>query len=109
MIAWIIALILFICLLATLFRHFKALKACEDRYEAALYEAKARSNFSEEAFKEVEKWKKRYLAELAAKKEQIKEAEEWKKRYWAQIHEDSDSYKTQTRKEEESWGDNEPY
>jgi len=112
MIAWIIALILFTCLLivlAKLARFSKELKALNDRYEAVLHEAKTRSRFSEEAWKEVEKWKKRYLAEKAAKEEQAKEAEKLRKRYWEEVHEDSDSYKTQTRKEEESWGDNEPY
>ena len=108
-IAWIIALVLFACLLATLLLYLRARKAWEDRYEAALHEAKARSNFSDEAFKEVERWKKRYLTEKAAKEEKIKEAEEWRKRYWEHIHEASDSYKTQIGKDEESWGDNEPY
>jgi hypothetical protein len=57
----------------------------------------------------VEKWKRRYVAEKAAKEEQVKEAEKLKKRYWQEVHEDSDSYTTQTRKEEESGGDKEPY
>lgn len=112
MIAWIIALVLFTCLLivlAKLARSSKELKALNDRYEAVLHEANTRSKFSEEAFKEVEKWKKRYVSEKAAKEEQTKEAEKWRKRYWGEIHEDSDSYKTQTRKDEESWGDKEPY
>lgn len=112
MIAWIIALILFTCLLmalAKLARFSKELKALNDRYEAVLHEAKTRSSFAEEAWKEVEKWKKRYLAEKTAKEEQEKEVEKLRKRYWEEVHEDSDSYKTQTRKEEESWGDKEPY
>jgi hypothetical protein len=57
----------------------------------------------------VEKWKRRYVAEKAAKEEQVKEAEKLKKRYWQEVHEDSDSYTTQKRKGEESWGDKEPY
>ena len=109
MIAWIIASILFVCLLATLLLHLKAIKVLNNRYEAVLHEAKTRSSFAEEAWTEVEKWKKRYVAERAAKEEQMKEAEKLRKRYWQEVHEDSDSYTTQTRKEEESWGDNEPY
>lgn len=112
MIAWIIALILFTCLLmvlAKLARCSKERKALNDRYDAALHEAKTRSSFAEEAWKEVEKWKKRYLAEKAAKEEQTKEAEKLRKHHWQEVHEDSDSYKTQTRKEEESWGDKEHY
>lgn len=112
MIAWIIALILFTCLLMTLAklaRFSKELNALSDRYEAVLHEAKTRSRFSEEAWNEVEKWKKRYLAEKTAKEEKEKEAEKLRKRYWEEVREDSDSYKTQIGKEEESWGDKEPY
>ena len=112
MIAWLIALGLFLCLLivlAKLARCSKELKALSDRYEAVLHEAKTRRSFAEEAWNEVEKWKKRYLAEKAAKEEQAKEAEKLRKRYWEEVHDDSDSYKTQIGKEEESWGDNEPY
>jgi predicted Holliday junction resolvase-like endonuclease len=111
-IAWIIALILFTCLLIVLIklaRYSKELKALSDRYEAVLHEAKTRRSFAEEAWNEVEKWKKRYLAEKTVKEEKVKEAEKLRKRYWQEVHEDSDSYKTQTRKEEESWGDKEPY
>jgi len=112
MIAWIIALILFTCLLialAKLAHCSKELKALNDRYEVVLHEAKTRRSFSEEAWNEVEKWKKRYLAEKAAKEEKVKEAETLRKRYWVEVHEDSDSYKTQIGKEDESWGDKEPY
>jgi Tfp pilus assembly protein PilX len=112
MITWIIALVLFLCLLVVLAKLrlvSKKLKNAYERYDAALHEAKTRSSFAEEAWTEVEKWKKRYVAEKTAKEEQMKEAEKWKKRYWQEVHEDSDSYKTQTRKEEESWGDKEPY
>ena len=112
MIAWIIALILFTCLLialAKLARFSKELKALNDRYEAVLHEAKTRSSFAEEAWNEVEKWKKRYLAEKTAKEEKVKEVEKLRKRYWEEVHEDSDSYKTQIGKEDESWGGKEPY
>ena len=112
MLAWIIALILLTCLLialAKLRQVSKELAALNSRYEAALWEAKSRSVFSEEAFGEVEKWKKRYVAEKAAREEQEKEAEKRRKHYWGRAHEDSDSYKTQIGKDDESWGDKEPY
>ena len=110
MIAWIIALILLVCLIAVLFLHFKELNALKSRYEAALQEVKKRNGrYDEEARGELEEWRKRYEAERAAKEEKVKEAEMWRKRYWEQIHEASDTYTTRTRKEEESWGDREPY
>jgi biopolymer transport protein ExbB/TolQ len=109
MIAWIIALILFVCLISVLVLQFKQLSAVRRRYEAVLQEVKSRGNLSDEALKEIERWKKRYEAEKAVKEEQVREAEKWKKRYWQKVHEDSDSYKTQIGKEEESWGDREPY
>jgi len=109
MIAWIIALILFGCLIAVLVLHFKQLSALKSRYEAVLHEVKSNRCLSEDAVKEIEKWKKRYEAERAVKEEQLKEAEKWRKRYWEKVHEDSDAYRTQIGKEEESWGDREPY
>jgi hypothetical protein len=112
MIAWIIAFILFLCLLAVLAKlrlGAKELAALNDRCETAQWEAKNQSVFSEQALEEVEKWKKCYVTEKAAKEEHEKEAEQWKKRYWEKAHEDSDSYKTQIGKDEESWGDIEPY
>ena len=112
MIAWIIVCILFLCLLVVLARLrlvAKELATLQDRYETAEWEAKNQSVFSEQALEEVEKWKKRYVAEKTAKEEHEKETEEWKKRYWEKSHEDSDSYKTQVGKDEESWGDIEPY
>ena len=112
MIAEIIALVLFLCLLVALAKVrllVKELTALNDRCETAQWEAKNQSVFSEQALEEVEKWKKCYVAEKAAKEAHGKEAEQWKKRYWGKAHEDSDSYKTQIGKDEESWGDIEPY
>jgi 7,8-dihydro-6-hydroxymethylpterin-pyrophosphokinase len=112
MIAWLIALGLLLCLLVALVKLAqvsKRLKTVSDNYETALWEARNQSRFSNEALNEVEDWKQRYVAERAAKEEQEKEAETWRKRYMARIHEDSDSYKTQIGKDEESWGDREPY
>ena len=112
MIAQIIALFFFLCVLLLLIKVrllAKELIELNRRYETALWEAKNRSVFSEEAFGEVEKWKKRYASEKAAKEELGKEAKKWQKRYWEQAHEASDSYHTQTGKDEESWGDREPY
>ena len=110
--AWLIALLLFVCLLIVLVKVRQLsneLKIVNDNYETALWEARNQSRFSEEALNEVEEWKKRYVAERAAKDEQAKEAENWKKRYWEKAHEESDSYKTKIGKDEESWGDKEPY
>ena len=112
MIAWILAFILFLCLVAVLAKlrlTTKELAAVHDRYETAQWEAKNQSVFSEQALEEVEKWKKCYVAEKAAKEAHEKEMEQWKKRYWEKAHDDSDSYKTQVGKDEESWGDIEPY
>jgi hypothetical protein len=112
MIAWLIAGGLFLCLLIALAKVrqlSKELKTVNDNYETAQWEATNQSRFSNEALNDVEEWKKRYVAERAAKEEQEKEAETWRKRYMERIHEDSDSYKTQIGKEEESWGDHEPY
>ena len=112
MIAWLIAGILFLCLLGVLVklaRVSKELKIMNDRCETALWEATNQSRFSNEALNDVEEWKKRYVVERAAREEHEKEAETWRKRYMERIHEDSDSYKTQIGKDEESWGDREPY
>jgi predicted Holliday junction resolvase-like endonuclease len=109
MIPWIITFILFSVLIAVLVLQFKQLSALKSRYESVVHELKSRRSPSDEALEELEKWKKRYEAEKAAKEEQIKEAERWKKRYWEQVHEDSDSYRTQVGKEDESWGDREQY
>jgi predicted Holliday junction resolvase-like endonuclease len=109
MIAGVIAFILLVCLIVTLVYHVKAVNQVRNQYETELYEAKTRSKFVDEAWAEVEEWKKRYVAERALKEEKEREAEELRKRYWEQRHDDSDSYRTQTRKEEESWGDREPY
>jgi hypothetical protein len=56
MLAWIIALILFVCLIAVILLHFKAIRALNNRYEAVLYEAKTRSSFAEEAWTEA-RWR----------------------------------------------------
>ena len=109
MIAWIIAFILFGCLIAVLVLHFRQLGALKSHYEEELEEVKSSRGLSEEAVKEIETWKKRYEVERALKEEQLREAEKWRKRYWEQVHEDSDSYRTRIGKEEESWGDREPY
>lgn len=109
MIAWIISFILLVCLIAVLLLHFKELKALKSRYEAALQEAQKRNGRYDEARGELEEWRKRYEAERAAKEEKVKEAEMWRKRYWEHVHEASDTYTTRTRKDEESWGDREPY
>jgi predicted Holliday junction resolvase-like endonuclease len=112
MIAWLIAGGLFLCLLIALVKVrqlSKELKTVNDNYETAQWEARNQGRFSEEALNEVEEWKERYVAERAAKEAQEKEAETLRKRYMERIHEDSDSYKTQIGKDEESWGDREPY
>ncbi|RZN37006.1 MAG: hypothetical protein EFT35_07355 [Methanophagales archaeon ANME-1-THS] len=109
MIPWIIVFILLSCLIVVLVLHFKQLRVLKSRYEAVLQELKSRRSPSDEALAELEKWKTRYEAEKAAKEELIKEAERWKKRYWEQVHEGSDSYRTRVGKEDESWGDREPY
>lgn len=87
----------------------KELATAQDRYETALWEAKSRTMFADEAFEAVEEWKKRYEAERAAKEQLMKETEERRKKYWAQVHGVSDTYSAETGKEEESWGDREPY
>ena len=112
MIAWLIAGGLFLCLLVVLVKVHqlsKELKIANDRCETAQWEARNQSRFSNEALNEVEEWKQRYVAERAANEEREKEAETLRKRYMERIHEDSDSYKTQIGKDEESWGDREPY
>ncbi|MBN1762156.1 MAG: hypothetical protein JW878_03615 [Methanomicrobia archaeon] len=112
MIAWLIALGLLLCLLIALVKLAqvsKRLKTVSDNYETAQWEARNQGRFSNEALNEVEEWKQRYVAERAAREEHEQEAETWRKRYMERIHEDSDSYKTQIGKDEESWGDREPY
>lgn len=109
MIPWLIVFILSGCLIAVLLLHFKQLGALESHYESVFQELKSRRSPSEEALAELEKWKTCYEMEKAAKEELIKEAARWKKRYWEQVHESSDSYRTPIGKEEESWGDREPY
>jgi predicted Holliday junction resolvase-like endonuclease len=109
MIAWIIAFLLLVCLLAALYLHRKTIEALRDQHDAAVFEAQAKSRFIQEAMDEVEEWKKRYLEEKAARGKIEQEAEDWRRKYWDCVQKDSDSYHTKTRKDEESWGDREPY
>ncbi|MGC9445124.1 MAG: hypothetical protein ACP5E9_09405 [Candidatus Methanospirareceae archaeon] len=112
MILEFIALVLAACLVGTIVKLrqiSKELAAARDRYEAALWEAKSRTMFADEAFEAVEAWKKRYEAECAAKEEFMKETEAWRKKYQDQLHSVSDTYRAETGKEDESWGDREPY
>jgi len=112
MILELIALILATCLVGSIVKLrqvSKDLATARDRYETALWEAKSRTMFADEAFETVEEWKKRYEAERASKEQLMKETEAWRKKYQAQIHSVSDTYRAETGKEEESWGDREPY
>jgi predicted nucleic acid-binding Zn-ribbon protein len=112
MILELIALILAACLLGAIVKLRQVsndLATARDRYEKALWEAKSRAMFADEAFEAVEEWKKRYEAERASKEDLMKETEEWRKKFRAQVHSVSDTYRAETGKEEESWGDREPY
>jgi hypothetical protein len=109
MLAGIIAFLLLLCLLAALYLHRKAIAALRDQYDAAVFEAQTKSRFIQDAMDEEEAWKKRYLEEKAARGKIEQEAEDWRRKYWDCVQKDSDSYRTKTRKDEESWGDREPY
>jgi ATPase subunit of ABC transporter with duplicated ATPase domains len=84
MIAWIIALILFICLIAVIVEFYlrsKEINLLKIHYEKVLKEADERKKryedekaLKEQALKETDKWKKRY-------KNALQKANEWKKRY----------------------------
>ncbi|HDS45600.1 MAG TPA: hypothetical protein ENN68_05850 [Methanomicrobia archaeon] len=87
----------------------KELATAQDRYETALWESKSRTMFADEALEAVEEWKKRYAAECASKEELMKQIEALRKSYREQIHSVSDTYRAETGKQEESWGDREPY
>lgn len=112
MIPELMALVLAACLVGSLVKLRQVsrdLATTRDRYEKALWEAKSRTMFADEAFETVEAWKKRYEAERTAKEELMKETEVWRKKYREQVHSASDSYRAETGKAEESWGDREPY
>ena len=112
MILELIALILAACLVGSIVKLrqvSKDLETAQDRYESALWEAKSRTMFADEALEAVEEWKKRYEAERVSKEELAKQTEEWRKKYRAQVHSVSDTYRAETGKQEESWGDREPY
>ena len=84
MIAWIIALILFICLIAVIVEFHlrsKEINLLKIHYEKVLKEAYERKKryedekaLKEQALKETDKWKKRY-------KNALQKENEWKKRY----------------------------
>ncbi len=112
MILELVAGILAACLVVALVKLrqvSRELATAQDRYETALWEAKSRTMFADEAFDAVEEWKKRYEAEHAAKEKLLKETDAQRKNYWNQVHSGSDTYRAETGKEEESWGDREPY
>ena len=112
MILELIALVLAACLVGVIVKLrqiSKELATAQNRYETALWEAKSRTMFADEALDTVEEWKKRYEAERASKEALMKETEAWRKKYQAQVHSASDTYRAETGKEEESWGDREPY
>jgi predicted Holliday junction resolvase-like endonuclease len=112
MILELIALVLAACLVGSIVKLrqvSKDLATARDRYEKALWEAKSRTMFADEAFEAVEDWKKRYESERTSKEQLMKETEACRKSYREQVHSVSDTYRAETGKEEESWGDREPY